>query len=43
MLSVENGFAELVKKHEAQEARLCVTHRVHAAGRLRPATVFPAN
>ena len=28
-----NGFAELVKKHEAQEARHFVTHTVDAAGR----------
>ena len=33
MLSVENGFAELVKKHEAQEARRFVTYTVDAAGR----------
>ena len=32
-LSVENGFAELVKKHEAREARRFVTHTVDAAGR----------
>ena len=33
VLSVENGFAELMKKHEAQEARRFLTHTVDAAGR----------
>ena len=33
VLSVENGFAELMKKHEAQEARRFLTHTVDTAGR----------
>ena len=33
MLSAEIGFAELMKKHEAQKARRFVTHTVDAAGR----------
>ena len=34
VLSVENGFAELMKKHEAQEARRFLTHTVDTAGRM---------
>ena len=33
MLSAEIDFAELMKKHEAQEAHRFVTHTVDAAGR----------